>query len=465
MTGMQVISQYHHLPSKIMLGIMLMLFPVWGIIAPLISFFLLLLLLLKPGDFLMMQFFASIQGALLAVLGIAIFSAGSFLLTCFFAQIRISTSRDGICFPGSLRLLAGFPSCLAWSDIDSILISRHQELVLNKNHKSFRLNMNCLNSAEREKFLLSVALWADTLSKTDSLRQYLSKASEDSCELPNFTQIWKAELRRHFCTTSFVPLEPGTTIQQGKLRILRQLSFAGLQAVYLCQKDQLQLFVLKELVLPYPSVESHNKLLELFCREAKILSKLSHANVVKVFDNFVEDKRQYLLLEYVHGSTLRQLIKERGVMNESESLHIGLVLCQVLEYLHSQVPAIIHRDLGPDNLVCGADGQVVVIDFGAALELLGKITGTIIGKECYMAPEQFQGRATLQSDIYSLGATLFFLLTGSDPEAFTQSSPAKVKSGIRASVDSLVQQCTALKLDDRFENIGKVKDAISGMLA
>src|SRR5207253_2527019 len=118
---------------------------------------------------------------------------------------------------------------------------------------------------------------------------------------------------------------------------------------------------------------------------------------------------------------------------------------------------ILHRDLTPDNIVAGEDGQLRLIDFGAAREFLDGITGTMIGKHCYVPPEQLRGEATTISDIYSFGGTLYFLLTGRDPAALSQSSPAKTVD-CSEELDLLIRDCTQFDQDKRpqsFEAILK----------
>jgi serine/threonine protein kinase len=111
-----------------------------------------------------------------------------------------------------------------------------------------------------------------------------------------------------------------------------------------------------------------------------------------------------------------------------------LEAAKILQYLHSQSPPLIHRDVTPDNLVLARDGCLSLIDFGAANALLGTATGTLVGKQSYIAPEQFRGKAGLSSDIYSLGATVYFALTGREPEPLTELHAAQLVP-IAASLD------------------------------
>jgi serine/threonine-protein kinase len=124
-------------------------------------------------------------------------------------------------------------------------------------------------------------------------------------------------------------------------------------------------------------------------------------------------------------------------------------LAEVVDYIHAQDPPIIHRDLTPDNIVLRGDDSIVVIDFGAANQFVGTATGTLVGKQAYIAPEQFRGKATPQSDIYAFGGTIYFLLTGKDPEPLSQSRPRTIKPSIDTRLDDLVACCTAFEASER----------------
>lgn len=133
------------------------------------------------------------------------------------------------------------------------------------------------------------------------------------------------------------------------------------------------------------------------------------------------------MLEYIQGDNLREYVRKHGPLEESLVIDLMLQMADVLCYLHQQNPPIIHRDFTPDNLVLKADRSLIVIDFGAANEYIGTATGTLIGKQCYMPPEQVRGKSDLSTDLYALGGTASFLLTGNDPEALRSSHPRKSK--------------------------------------
>jgi serine/threonine protein kinase len=106
------------------------------------------------------------------------------------------------------------------------------------------------------------------------------------------------------------------------------------------------------------------------------------------------------------------------------------------------------------------DGALVLIDFGAANEYVGQATGTLIGKQSYISPEQFRGKAEPSSDIYALGGTLNFLLTGDDPEPLSPSHPRRVRGELSQDIDQLVASCTALSTSERIQSARALNDAI-----
>jgi serine/threonine-protein kinase len=221
--------------------------------------------------------------------------------------------------------------------------------------------------------------------------------------------------------------------------------------------DGKKLVVLKEAVVPESSAESvREKARELFEREAQLLMKLDNQSIVKILDCFVENGRNYMLLEHVSGTDLRQLVKQNGPQKESDVLEWAIQIAIALKYLHDREQPIIHRDLTPDNIVLRNDGQITIVDFGAANEFIGNATGTFVGKHSYIAPEQLRGKATAHSDIYAFGCTLFYLLSGKEPEAL---SPSILKEhGVTASdeLSELIESCTQLEASDRYQSVAQM---------
>lgn len=232
-----------------------------------------------------------------------------------------------------------------------------------------------------------------------------------------FTQIWSDEFDRRFELANHVTLSAGRKIGNGRYTVELALATRMSSSTYLVSDGKGQRFVAKELVVPVGAEEQvHEKLLQQFNREAGILASLSHPLIVAVRDHFVEDGRSYVIMDCVQGTNLRQYVRSCERVEKKTVLAISLQLLEVLSYLHSRNPAVIHRDLTPDNIMFMNDkDEIRVIDFGAANIYSSEGTGTLIGKRGYMPPEQFKGKSSPESDIYAFGSTLLFLLSGEDP--------------------------------------------------
>jgi serine/threonine-protein kinase len=273
--------------------------------------------------------------------------------------------------------------------------------------------------------------------------------------------MWEKDLASRFGSTAFVPLDVGAALQDGDLKVIGQMSFGGLSAVYLCKNKNQETVVLKEAVVPMNAdPASREKALDMFKRETHILKGLSHQHIARVLDHFVERGHDYLVLEHIDGLDLRAYVKEHGPQSERMILRWAIEIADILQYLHEQDPAIIHRDVTPDNLVIDRTGNLKLIDFGAANEFVGTATGTLIGKQAYIAPEQFRGKAVPQSDIYSLGCTLYYLATGGDPEALSESSLPDPQASAMPILNALIESCTQIELTDRLPSMGAVKNSI-----
>jgi predicted Ser/Thr protein kinase len=383
----------------------------------------------------------------------------------------ILVSRDGITLPVILNYLSGVSTWHGWAEVSEATIGNlghESERSLDLQLRAGRTVSIPIVSMERqdlEQLLLSIELWGINCRRSPELIEFqnnLYSAGGDGGGL-SYTTMWNDELGRRFSSTTFVPHEPDTVLQDGRITVIKQLAFGGLSAIYLVQDRHKELRVLKEAVVP-ASMELNNRdAAELALkREVAILSQLQHKNIVRVTDHFVEGEHHYMLLEHVAGQDLRQLVRQKGAQPQNSVLDWAIQMAQAVEYLHHWQPPILHRDLTPENIVLKNDGTIVIIDFGASNQFLGTMTGTIIGKQAYMAPEQYQGKANCQSDIYAFGATLYFLLTGKDPVPLTESHPAHYgeSSQVSAELDAIVGQCTSLDLSRRFGTISEVKDRL-----
>jgi len=205
---------------------------------------------------------------------------------------------------------------------------------------------------------------------------------------------------------------------QNRYLILRPIGKGGMGAVYLAKDERLgNTIALKETFF------EDELLRKAFEREARLLASLRHSALPRVIDHFTEETGQFLVMEFIPGDDLEEMFKERGgPFPLSDVLRWADQLLDALDYLHTQEPPIIHRDIKPQNLKLAARDQIILLDFGlakgsAAGMSQASATGSIFGYTPTYAPlEQVHGAGTdPRSDLYSLAATLYHLLTGTEP--------------------------------------------------
>lgn len=210
-------------------------------------------------------------------------------------------------------------------------------------------------------------------------------------------------------------------VLKGRYRILKHIGSGGYGKVYKAEDSEFgdRLVAIKEMEVN-GSPEELKEAEEAFKHEALLLARLTHPGLPSIFDYFSEDGRWYLVMSFVEGVALEEYQERspRKQVSLSEALQIGIQLSSVLGYLHSRQPPIIFRDLKPANVMRTPEGQIYLIDFGIArLFKQGQTKDTIaLGSPGYAAPEQYgKKQSTPQTDVYSLGATLHHLISGTDP--------------------------------------------------
>lgn len=291
----------------------------------------------------------------------------------------------------------------------------------------------------------------------------------------SYTDLWLEALHSSPARIREETLKEEALLGGGKYQVVTKIGAGGQATVYkaLLRKDlpavgsaAADTVVLKEFILPTQAgVNVRKRVLENIQKEAKLLKNLSHPNIVKLLDFFIEDQRAYVVLEQIDGTTLQSLVEQKGSMKEEEVLNFALQMCTILNYLHSRKPPIIHRDFTPDNLMMARGDIVKLIDFNVAEHLESNSTRSVVGKHSYIPPEQFRGSAIPQSDIYSLGATLYFLLTGSEPEPITCSSPKKLRSDLSDEMNAIVEKATALDSGYRYEDASELRRDLENLRA
>src|SRR5256714_2536004 len=266
------------------------------------------------------------------------------------------------------------------------------------------------------------------------------------------------------------------TILQGRYRVVRQLGQGGMGAVYEAIDQRLDTVVaLKETLF------TDERLRKQFEREARLLARLHHQALPRVSDHFSENDGQFLVMQFIPGEGLFEMQSRRnGPFPQEDVLRWADQLCDPLDYLHPQDPQIIHRDIKPQNLKLTARGQIVLLDFGLAKGSAGQLSvvttsASIFGYTPNYAPlEQVQGLGTdARSDIYSLGATLYHLLTNiKPPDALSRAGalvngqpdplrPAnQVEVQVSASVAAALNRGMAQKRDDRYASAALMREAL-----
>jgi serine/threonine protein kinase, bacterial len=248
-------------------------------------------------------------------------------------------------------------------------------------------------------------------------------------------------------------------------QVLKTLGQGGMGTTYLAW-DLERTIVLKEMNADMAGVP---KAQELFAREAKILQGLHHGGIPQYYDFFVADDRKYLAMELIHGMDLEQYILSHGPITPAMAIDWLVQLCEILAYIHQQQPPLIHRDIKPANILLRTiDRRIFLLDFGAVKEI-GTQGGTRIGAPDYMAPEQNSGQPCTQSDLYAIGPTLIFLLTGRNPMDFIEIRPEGYRfqvshlPNITPQLQAIVDRLTQRRIGDRYATAQELATALKSI--
>src|SRR5690349_13659632 len=200
----------------------------------------------------------------------------------------------------------------------------------------------------------------------------------------------------------------------GRYRVVRKLGTGGMANVYLAEDQELGRSVAIKMLDERHSQDE--QFVERFRREATNAAGLSHPNIVSIYDRGEAEGTYYIAMEYLEGSTLKDIVERRGPLPVGEAIGFTRDILDALKVAHRK--GIVHRDIKPHNVMCDADGRVKVTDFGIARAGASQMTevGSIIGTAQYLSPEQARGGVVdARSDLYSVGVVLYELLTGTVP--------------------------------------------------
>ncbi len=267
---------------------------------------------------------------------------------------------------------------------------------------------------------------------------------------------------------------PPHTVLQGRYEILGVQGVGGMGAVYRARDLRFaavnKIVAVKEMINTAPDPRLRRISIQNFEREANILASVSHPAIPKIFDYFSEGNRSYLVMEFIEGQNLEQVLEERKQPFPPEQVvEWGLQICDVLAALHNHQPPVIFRDMKPGNLILRPDGRLMLIDFGIAKVFEHGQRGTMIGTEGYSPPEQYRGIAEPRGDIYALGATLHHMLTGRDPRleppfTFHERPIHLFNPGVPKELEAVIMKALSYDVQDRYSSAVEFAAALSKAL-
>jgi serine/threonine protein kinase len=252
----------------------------------------------------------------------------------------------------------------------------------------------------------------------------------------------------------------------GKYKILSTIGSGGFGTVYLAEDTWIDKKV--ALKVPHRQSADFGELL----REPRLLASLNHPNIVAILTAEKQENVFFIVMEYVPGETLENIIARAGALDLRLALDYACQISNAVDHAHRH--GVLHRDLRPSNVLVADTGQLKVADFGTSrfLEIAAHGT-TVIGSPPYMAPEQFQGKAVFASDVYSLGVTMYQMLTGLRPyEAPSPAdldrlmrgemvSPPRLKNPrIPRAISDLVLKAMAPDITGRYQRASELLDAL-----
>ena len=265
-------------------------------------------------------------------------------------------------------------------------------------------------------------------------------------------------------------LELGTMLS-GRYEILKRVGSGGMADVYMAKDHKLNRNVAVK-VLKSEYVEDE-KFLRKFETEAQAVARLSHPNIVNVYDVGIEDGINYIVMELAEGITLKEYIRKKGYLSPKETVEISKQIASAISHAHKN--HIIHRDIKPQNILVSDTGIIKVTDFGIAKATSGNTvtsTATAMGSVHYISPEQAKGRfCDEKSDIYSLGITMYEMVTGHVPFDHENgvtialmhlqneiTPPSQIREGIPDSLEKIILKCTMKKPEERYQTADELID-------
>ena len=251
-------------------------------------------------------------------------------------------------------------------------------------------------------------------------------------------------------------LEIGSIID-GKYKILNIIGRGGMSVVYLAMNEKVnKQWAIKEVIKnDYRDLNADKK-------EIEMMKRLKHAHLPSVVDVIEGENSLLIVMDYIEGRSLDSLLSEGGAQPQDVVIEWAQQLCDVLFYLHSRIPPVIYRDMKPANVMLRPDGNLMLIDFGAAREYKPQnMKDTILlGTRGYAAPEQYRedGQSDARTDIFCLGVMLFQLLTGESP--YELRPICDVNPGLSSGLEAIITKCTQVKKEERYQSCAELMYAL-----
>lgn len=251
-------------------------------------------------------------------------------------------------------------------------------------------------------------------------------------------------------------LETGSVID-GKYKILNVIGRGGMSTVYLAMNERVnRQWAVKEILKNDVHHLHANK------REIEMMKKLKHPHLPGIVDVIENQDSLLIVMDYIEGRSLQDILSEYGAQTQKDVLKWAKQLCDVLSYLHTRKPAVIYRDMKPANVMLKPDGNIMLIDFGAAREYKYQNSGDTIslGTRGYAAPEQYErkGQSDARTDIYCLGVMLFQLLTGESPHVLCPI--CQINPSLSSGLEAVLVKCTQVKKENRYQSCQELMYAL-----
>ncbi len=257
---------------------------------------------------------------------------------------------------------------------------------------------------------------------------------------------------------------PLPTIIQNRYKIIQLIKEGSGGFIYKAVDCKLDIiFAVKEF---FPGRELNHSL-ERFRREANILANLNHHGLPGVIDYFVSNGRYYLVLDFIEGYNLAEILKRDGNpgLPQKEVINWARQVLDVLDYLHNRNPPVVYRDIKPHNIMVEPDGHIVLVDFGIAraIDPKNNQVNTAIGTNGYAPGEQYFGLAEPRSDLYALGATIHHLLTGISPKRFKFDRVRAFNPDLSPELETIIIKALKYNAKDRFSSAMEMKEQLEGI--